>query len=166
MVLQDLLMTALRATLMYFILLVVVRILGKRSVGAIGAFDFVVALMLGEVVDEIIFGNVTLAKGLLALGVIAAWHFANEWASFRSQTIDKLTAGQPTVVVENGQFQRDALAKERMNEDEVLSQMRLQGLDKLEEVRCALVEPSGHVSFLLTEDAKAAQKGDLKHQPA
>jgi uncharacterized membrane protein YcaP (DUF421 family) len=163
---QDLMLTALRASLLYFVLLIVVRILGKRSVGAIGAFDLVVALMLGEVVDEAIFGDVSMVKGLLAIGVIAAWHFVNEWASFRSKTIDKLTAGEPTVVVEAGEFKREGLARERINESEVLSQMRLQGIDKLQEVQCATVETNGHISFIQTEDAKTAQKGDLKRQPA
>ena len=163
---RDLMLTALRATLIYFFLLLVVRVLGKRSVGAIGAFDLVVALMLGEVVDEAIFGDVSMVKGLLAISVIALWHFINEWASFRSKTIDQLTAGAPAVIVENGQFKRDVLAKERINENEVLSQMRQQGIEALEEVKCATVEPSGHISFIQTEDAKPAQKGDLKRQPA
>jgi uncharacterized membrane protein YcaP (DUF421 family) len=163
---QDLMLTALRATLVYFFLLFIVRLLGKRSVGAISAFDLVVALMLGEVVDEAIFGDVSMVKGLLAIGVIALWHFVNEWVSFRSKTIDRLTAGAPTVIVENGQFKRDALAKERINEAEVLSQMRLQSIDKLEDVQTARVEPSGHLSFIQVEDAKPVQKGDLKQQPA
>jgi uncharacterized membrane protein YcaP (DUF421 family) len=140
--------------------------LGKRSVGAIGAFDLVVALMLGEVVDEAIFGDVSMAKGLTAIGVIAVWHFVNQWASFRSDKIDRLTAGTPTVFVENGQFKRDALARERINENEVLSQMRLQSIDRLEDVKCATVEPSGHISFIETEAAKTVQKGDLERQPA
>lgn len=163
---QDLMLTALRATLIYFFLLLVVRVLGKRSVGAISAFDLVVALMLGEVVDEAIFGDVTMTKGLLAISVIAIWHFVNEWVSFRSKTIDRLTAGTPTVIVEKGQFKREALAHERINEQEVLSQMRLQGVDKLEDVESAAVEPSGHISFIRTEAARPLQKGDLKRQPA
>jgi uncharacterized membrane protein YcaP (DUF421 family) len=163
---QDLMLTALRATLIYFFLLLVVRLLGKRSVGAISAFDLVVALMLGEVVDEAIFGDVSMVKGLLAISVIGVWHLVNEWASFRSKTIDRLTAGEPAVIVEKGQLKHDVMAKERLNESEVLSQMRLQSIDKLEEVERATVEPSGHISFIQTEEAKPLQKGDLKRQPA
>ncbi len=163
---QDLMLTALRATLIYFFLLLVVRLLGKRSVGAVSAFDLVVALMLGEVVDEAIFGDVSMVKGLLAISVIAVWHFIDEWASARSKKIDELTGGKPTVVVEKGEFKRDKLAQERLHEDDVLSQMRLQGIDKLEEIERATVEPSGHISFIPTEAAKTVQKGDLKRQPA
>jgi uncharacterized membrane protein YcaP (DUF421 family) len=163
---QDLMLTALRATLVYFFLLLVVRLLGKRSVGALSAFDLVVALMLGEVVDEAIFGDVSMVKGLLAISVIAVWHFIDEWASFKSKKIDELTGGKPVVVVEKGKFKEDALARERLNPDEVLSQMRLQGIDDLAEIERATVEPNGHISFIQIEAAKTVQKSDLKRQPA
>lgn len=158
---QDLVLTALRATLIYFFLLVVVRLLGKRSVGSIGAFDLLVALMLGEVVDEAIFGDVTLAKGLLAISVIGAWHFVNGWASYRSETIDRLAGGTPTVLVKGGEFQRDALARERLNEAEVYSQMRLNSVEELDDIEEAILEPSGHISFRLREAARPLEKGDL-----
>jgi uncharacterized membrane protein YcaP (DUF421 family) len=61
---SELLFTALRATFVYFFLLLVVRILGKREIGATSAFDLIVALILGEVVDEIIYGDVTLLQGV------------------------------------------------------------------------------------------------------
>jgi uncharacterized membrane protein YcaP (DUF421 family) len=159
---QDLAMTALRATVIYFFLLVVIRILGKRAVGQSSAFDLLVALMLGEVVDEAIFGDVSMTKGLLAIGVIAAWHFANEWASFRNQRIDELTGGTPTVLMEHGQFKPEALAHERLNEAEVLSQMRLQGIENTADVKRATLEPNGHISFIQEDDAQPAQKQDLQ----
>lgn len=86
---QDLMLTALRASLIYFFLLFVVRILGKREVGNTSAFDLIVALMLGEVVDEAIYGDVSMAKGMLAIGVIAVWHLINSWASYRNKTVQR-----------------------------------------------------------------------------
>jgi uncharacterized membrane protein YcaP (DUF421 family) len=70
---QDLLITALRASIIYFFLLLIIRLLGKRSIGNFGAFDLIVALMLGEVVDEAIYGDVTMLKAGLVILVIAAW---------------------------------------------------------------------------------------------
>jgi uncharacterized membrane protein YcaP (DUF421 family) len=161
--LNDLLLTAVRATLVYFFLLFVIRVLGKRSVGAISAFDLVVALMLGEVVDEIIFGDVSLVKGLLAISVIALWEFVNEWSSFKSKLIRRWTEGEPAVFVKNGKIQHAALAKERFSEAELFSQLRMQSVDEdeLEEVKQATLETSGHVSVLKREEAKPLQKSDL-----
>jgi uncharacterized membrane protein YcaP (DUF421 family) len=159
---QDLVLTALRASLIYFFLLVIIRLLGKRSVGPNSAFDLLVALMLGEVVDEAIFGDVSMVKGLLAIVVIAAWHFINEVVSFRSQKVDELTAGKPTVLMEHGQFKDEALAKERLNRNEVLAQMRLQSIDDTAEVKRATLEPSGQISFIKEDAAEPVQKGDLE----
>lgn len=163
---QDLMLTALRASLVYFYLLLVVRILGKREVGNTTAFDFIVALMLGEVVDEAIFGDVSMVKGLLAITVIGAWHLINSWASYKSKLVDKITGAEPTVLVEGGKFKQDALAKERLNEDEVFSEMRQMGIDDLKEVKKATLEPSGKISFIQEEWAKTLQKGDLKKAKA
>jgi uncharacterized membrane protein YcaP (DUF421 family) len=158
---HELLLTALRATIVYFSMLGVVRLMGKRSIGALGAFDLLVALMLGEVVDEIIYGDVTLAQGLLVVVVIAGLHFANEWASYKSKFVARLTESEPTVLIKNGKIQKDALASERLSEDELRSQLRLQSIDDLDEVQTARLEPSGHISAIKTEAAKPLQKSDL-----
>src|SRR5688500_66339 len=126
--LNELLWTALRATFVYLFLLVVVRLLGKLEIGSPNAFDLVVALILGEVVDEIIYGDVTVLQGVVAIVVVAIWHVVNSWASFKSDTIDKLTGAPPTVVVRNGQIQRKNLAKERLNESELFSELRMMGV--------------------------------------
>jgi uncharacterized membrane protein YcaP (DUF421 family) len=162
---QDLLHTALRASLVYLFILFVVRLLGKRSIGNLSAFDLIVALMIGEVSDEIIFGDVTLQKGFVAVVVIALWHFVNAWTSYRSKAIDKLTAGSPRVLVEHGQIHREALAAERLSEDELWSNLRMQGVEDLAEVRQACLEPSGHVSVLLEDWARPIEKRDLAQRP-
>ena len=158
---QDLLLTALRASLIYFFLLFVVRILGKREVGNATAFDLIVALMLGEVVDEAIYGDVSMAKGMLAIGVIAVWHLVNSWASYKSTFIHRLTGAEPTVIVENGKIKEDALGKERMHQDEVYTELRLMEVDDISEVKLATLEPNGQVSVLLEEWAKPVQKQDV-----
>jgi uncharacterized membrane protein YcaP (DUF421 family) len=153
-------LTALRASLLYFFLLVVIRLLGKRSVGAISAFDLLVALMLGEVVDEAIFGDVSMTKGLLAIGVIAAWHFVNEFASSRSDKIDQLTGGKPAVLMRHGKFDEKALASERINRNEVLAQMRLQSIDDTNDVKTAMLETSGKISFIKEKAAEPVTRAD------
>lgn len=159
---NDLLMTALRATLLYLGLLFVIRLLGKREVGNLTPFDLLVALMLGEVTDEIVYGDVSLAKGFVAIAVIAFWHVANSWGSYRSKLIDRLTADSARVLVEHGKIKGNAMAEERMSQAELESQLRMQGVDDLKEIKRATLEPSGHVSVIKEDWAKPVQKGDLK----
>ena len=125
------------------------------------AFDLIVALILGEVVDEIIYGDVTMLPGVVAIGVTALWHLVNSWASFKSAFIDKLTGASPTVMVKNGQVQRKNLAKERLNEEELLSELRMMGVDDIKEVKQATLEPNGKISVLQEDWAKPVQRQDL-----
>jgi uncharacterized membrane protein YcaP (DUF421 family) len=159
---NELLYTALRASFVYVFLLIVVRILGKREIGNTSAFDLIVALILGEVVDEIIYGDVTILQGVVAIVVVAIWHLVNSWASFKSEFIDKLTGAPPTVIVKNGQIQHKNLAKERLNENELLSELRMMGVDDIKEVKQATLEPSGKVSVIQEEWAKPVQRQDLQ----
>lgn len=162
---QELLMTAGRAVLVYVVFLIIIRLLGKRTVGNITPFDFLVALMLGEVVDEIIYGDVNLVQGFTAVVVIALLHWLNSWFGFKFPTFQQLTAGKSTVLIKNGQLQRDGMAKERMDEDEIWEELRLKEIDDLAEVKEARLETTGQVSVLREEWAKELQKGDLSPQP-
>ena len=99
---QELMLTAARAFAVYALMLVVIRALGKRTVGNFAAFDLIVALMLGEVVDEIIYGDVSFLQGTVAILVIAGAQSANAWLSWWDHGWDKILEGTPTVVVRNG----------------------------------------------------------------
>jgi uncharacterized membrane protein YcaP (DUF421 family) len=158
---QELLLTAGRATLVYFFLLLVVRLLGKREIGSISAFDLIVALILGEVVGDAIFGDGTLLQGGVAITVVAVWHYANSWASYKSPLISRITGGKPTVLVEKGKVLHDALAKERLNEEELYSEMRINSIGDIKEVKVATLETNGQISFVKEEWAQELQKGDL-----
>lgn len=160
--LQELALTALRATVIYFFLLVVVRLLGKRTVGHSTAFDFIVALILGEVVDEPIYGDVPLVQALLVIAVIGGWHAVNAYLSYRSQTFDRLTGGSPTVLIRDGQLDGRAMRRERVNESDLRSLLRLQQIDDLSEVKLATLEPNGGLSVIKTDRARELTKGDLR----
>ena len=158
---HELAMTAVRATLIYVFLLVVVRLLGKRTVGGATAFDFMVALILSEVVDEPIYGDVPFVQGVLVIGVIAGWHMVNSYLSARSERFDRLAGGEPTTLVKNGVIDRRRMRQERMNEEELWSLLRLQGIDDLKDIKEATLEPDGLLSVLKTEEARELQKRDL-----
>jgi uncharacterized membrane protein YcaP (DUF421 family) len=159
---QELALTALRATVIYFFLLVVVRLLGKRTIGHSTAFDFIVALILGEVVDEPIYGDVPLVQALLVIAVIGGWHAVNAYLSYRSQTFDRLTGGSPTALIRDGQLDRRAMRRERVNEGDLRSLLRLQQIDDLSEVKLATLEPNGGLSVIKTDRARELRKGDLR----
>lgn len=158
---RDLALTALRASMVYVFLLVVVRLLGKRTVGNFSAFDLIVALILGEIVDEPIFGDVPLVQAFVAIVVVASCHYLNSYLTSRNTAIERLTSGEPRVLVKDGKPVKEAMAIEHVNEEELMSLLRLHEIDDLREIKRATLEPSGTLSVIKTEEAKELQKGDL-----
>lgn len=157
---QELLIIAGRATIVYFFLLIVVRLLGKREIGTHSAFDLIVALILGEMVDEAIFGDVTLLEFGVAAVVIALWHVVNSFASYRSKQIHELTGGKETELIRDGKVLHNNLAKERLHEDELLAELRLVGLEEAAQVKLATLETSGQISVIQKDGGRPPGKPD------
>lgn len=158
---HELVMTAARGVLVYALMLVVIRLLGKRTVGNFTAFDLLVALMLGEVVDEIIYGDVTLAQGITAIVVVALAKFATAWLSSFGHGFEKVLEGKPREIIRHGVLDRAALRSEMMNEREAVAALRLHGISDLRQVRSAILEVDGQVSVILEPWAEPLQKGDV-----
>src|SRR5918995_4774226 len=158
---QELLLTTARALAVYVLMLIVIRALGKRTIGNFSAFDLIVALMLGEMVDEIIYGDVRFLQGTVAIVAIGAVAYADSWLAYANKRMEAVVEGKPTVVVRDGDFVRSGMRSERMNETDVLGHLRSQGIHDMREVHLAEVEHDGSVSVLKHSWAEPAQKADV-----
>jgi uncharacterized membrane protein YcaP (DUF421 family) len=161
MQLNELLLTSARAVAVYVLMLVVIRALGKRTIGNFSAFDLIVALMLGELVDEIIYGDVRFTIGMVAIVTLAGLAAADSWASYKFQRVQSLTEGKPTVIVRNGEFVWTGMRAERLNEQDVWAMLRLQGILDMREVYLATLETDGELSVLKHDWADRAQRADV-----
>ena len=158
---RELMLTAARACAVYVFMLVVIRALGKRTVGNFSAFDLLVALMLGEMVDEIIYGDVLFIQGAVAVVAIAALAYTDSWLAYFGHGLDTALEGTPTIVIRDGEFDRKGMRAERMNEPEVLAHLREEGIHDMREVHLAIVETDGTVSVLKHAWAEPARKADV-----
>lgn len=163
---NELMLTAARAVAVYALMLVVIRLLGKRTVGNFAAFDLLVALMLGEVVDEIIYGDVSFLQGTIAIVTVAWAQSANAWLSWRGQGARKLLEGAPTPIIRDGRLLPDGMKKERMNIRDVMAHLREQSIRDVREVHLATVEDDGTVSVLLREWAEPVRRADVDQKAA
>jgi uncharacterized membrane protein YcaP (DUF421 family) len=157
----ELILTAARAAAVYVFMLIVIRALGKRTVGNFSAFDLLVALMLGEVVDEIVYGDVRFIQGAVAIVVIAALAYTDSWLAYFDHGMEAILEGKPTIIVRDGRFDRAGMRSERMNEKDVLAHLRSEGIHDMREVHLAVVELDGSVSVLKHAWAEPAQKADV-----
>ena len=158
---SELLRTAGRTLAVYVLMLAVIRALGKRTVGNLSAFDLLVALMLGEVVDEIIYGDVRFIQGTVAIVTLGAVTYADSLLSYWDHGMEAVLEGKPTIVVKRGEFDRRGMRQERMNEKDVLGALRMQGVRDMREVEYAAVEHDGTVSVVPFDWAQPVIKADI-----
>ena len=162
----ELLITAGRAVAVYVLMLIVVRALGKRTVGNFSAFDLLIALMLGEVVDEIIYGDVRFVQGTVVIVTLGAVAYGESLLSYWDHGMEALLEGKPSIVVKNGEFHRPGMRRERMNEKDVLGTLRMQGVRDVREVQYAVVEHDGSVSVVPFDWAMPVVKADVDREMA
>ena len=159
---QELLLTAARALGVYILMLIVVRALGRRTVGNFSAFDLLVALMLGEIIDEMIFADVPFIQGTVAMVTIGGLTYADSLLSYWDHGMQKLLEGTPAIVIKNGDFHPPGMRRERMNEKDVLGALRLNGVRDVREVKYAVVEENGTISIIAYEWAERVMRADVE----
>lgn len=156
-----LLMVAVRVTIVYAFLFVVVRLLGKRHLGIHSAFDLVVAIIMADLASEAIFGTVTLLHSLFAVGVIAVWHYTGRFLGYRYAGTHPWLTVKSRVLVRDGAIIPHALRAERLPESDLWSMLHEHGVEELDEVKLATLEPSGRLSVVRQEWARDARKADV-----
>jgi uncharacterized membrane protein YcaP (DUF421 family) len=159
---MELLETGARTAAIYVVMLLTIRLLGKRTIGNLTAFDMLIALILGDLAGDAIYGDVPFSKILVAVGVLAGLHYGNSWLTSRRPAAGRWLEGEPTRVVEHGRFVASGLRKERMSEAEALGELRLAGIEDLREVRLAQVENDGQLSVLREEWSEPARRSDVR----
>jgi len=146
--------TVLRAAIMYFALLILLRVAGKRTFAQLTPFDFVLLLIIGEATqqgltgeDFSITGAVILVATLVMIDVIMS--YVKQW----SPAADKWIDGVPVLLVDNGRLLKDRLERHRISEDEVLSAAReLRGLERMDQVKYAVLEATGKITVIAKSD--------------
>jgi uncharacterized membrane protein YcaP (DUF421 family) len=158
----DFMLTAGRTIVIYVVMLATIRVLGKRAVGNLTAFDMLIALIMGDLAGDAIYGDVPFSRALVAVTALAGLHYGNSWLSYRKPRLGEWLEGAPTPIVRAGRTVRPGLRKERMSEQEVQAELRLAGIEDLGEVKLAQVENDGHVSVIREAWAEPLRKADLE----
>lgn len=159
----------LRASVIFFILFLLVRVMGKRELGQMTPFELIVLVVIGDLVQQgVTHNDFSLFGALIAVVTIGFWGLVLSWATYLSHRAESLLDGEPRVIVRDGRVVNENLRRDRLTRAEILSEMRLAGIGQLSEVEWAILEPRGKMSFIRrqpggeeqptqhTEDAGAA----------
>jgi uncharacterized membrane protein YcaP (DUF421 family) len=158
---SDIASLLLRAAFTYIYLLALVRLSGKRTVAQGTPFDFVVALVVGDMPDDMIFGDIPLIQGVVAMGTLFALHLLVALRAYHSRAVDQLVNAPSELAIEGGQPRRPALARERISDMELMGMLRQHQIEELAVVEKGWLEPSGKLAVLKREQRKEAVKGDV-----
>ncbi len=136
-------------TLAYVTLVLFLRISGKRTLSKLNAFDLVVTVALGSTLSAILLQeSIALAEGATGLGLLILLQYLVTFASVRSNSVAKLIRSEPTLLVRSGSFCHDAMMRQRITEDEIMSAVRSNGSQGLDEVEAVVLESDGTLSII------------------
>jgi len=172
----------LRPVIVYLVLVLLLRLFGKRELAQLNPFDLVVLLSLSNTVQNAIIGEDNSVTG----GIIGAFSLlAINWlvvrVLFRSRKMTRALEGRATVLVRNGQIDQRALARESLSREELLAVIHRQGFEDVHQVRRCELEPNGtfyveafdpsvadkrHAELLTRLDALTREVAALRVQPA
>ena len=147
------LMVLYKTVMIYFIILLLIRIMGKREISRLSPFDLVVAIMIAELaVIPIEDKSLTLLEGLLPIIVLVILEISMSIISLKSNFLRGLINGRPEIVIKDGQVIYNVLKKARYNINDLLLQLREKDIFSIAEVKLALLETSGNLSVLRKEE--------------
>ncbi len=147
----------LRAVVVYGFLLVGLRMTGKRQVGQLAPFDFVLLMVLSNAVQNSMnAGDNTVTSGVVLVVALLVLNGFMSWLTFRSKTAELVLEGKPQILVHNGHVDQAVMARERITQHELLSAVRQMGLVGLDDVRVAILENTGRINVIpKTQDGAA-----------
>lgn len=142
----------LRACIVYFILLALIRASGKRTMGQFTPFDMLLVVLLGNAVQNALLGQDTsVGGGLLLASTLLILNWLVGLVSARSARMEALVEGVPVLLAHDGKVYKDVLRRELISRADFDKAMRASGCEDIEDIRTAVLETNGHIT-LVTRD--------------
>lgn len=152
----------LRATAMFAVLFLLLRLLGKRELSQMTPFELIVLVVMGDLVQQgVTHNDFSVTGALLAIVTFAFWGVVLSWATYLSSRAERWLESEPRVIIKDGILREENLRRDRITRREVESEMRLAGIASMRDVAWAILEPQGRISFI-----KADPGGEPSRQTA
>ncbi|PKM81231.1 MAG: hypothetical protein CVU89_10645 [Firmicutes bacterium HGW-Firmicutes-14] len=154
-----------RTLILYALVVVAMRVMGKRQIGQLQPFELVVALMLSELAAiPMENSGIPLINGITPILTLLVAQVTISYVSLRSNRARAIICGRPTVLVENGRIVEQELKRLRYNLSDLLEQLRAKNIPNIADVEFAILETSGHLSVVPKSQKRAVTPEDLNLQ--
>ncbi|MCW2986603.1 MAG: hypothetical protein JWR63_4173 [Conexibacter sp.] len=139
----------LRAAFVYVLILIVTRAVGRRELGQMAPADFILLIVVGDLVQQgVTQSDQSLTGATVVIATLSVLTVATAYVSFRFRRLRPLLEGDPIVLIADGAVQERALRRQRITDDELAAEARQQQIGSLAEVRYAILERGGQISFI------------------
>lgn len=138
-----------RATVIFAFVYLLTRTLGRRELSSMEPFDIILLVLIGDLVQQgVTQSDYSVTGALLAISTIALLTVLVSWTSFRFRRLRPILAGEPIVLIDDGEVIAANLRRQRLTVEEVEQEARLKQITSLEDVRWAILETNGQISFV------------------
>jgi uncharacterized membrane protein YcaP (DUF421 family) len=138
-----------RAAIIFFFVYALTRLLGRRELNSLEPFDLILLVVTGDLVQQGVTQNdESLTGALLAISTIGLLTVALSYLSFRFKRLRPILNGEPIVLIEDGELIEPNLRRQRLTRQEIGAEARLEGISAIEDVRWAILETDGRISFV------------------
>ncbi|MBL4969567.1 DUF421 domain-containing protein [Bacillus halotolerans] len=146
---EELLTITFRTVVLYFVILIIFRFMGKREIGELSILDLVVFIMMAEIavlaienVEDHLFHTILPMLVLMMIQVTFAY------ISLKNRNVRQLLDGKPTIIIKYGKIDENAMKSQRYNFDDLMVQLRENNIDRVADVSFAILEPSGKLTVV------------------
>ncbi|WP_069650943.1 DUF421 domain-containing protein [Caloranaerobacter ferrireducens] len=152
----------LRTTLGYFLALIMVRFMGKRSIGELSAFDIVLMTGVGHIMSSVALDKeLPLMEGILILSTIAVLEIALAFIAIKNRKIANIVNGKPTYLIKDGKLLKENMKKEKFNIYDLRQELRKKGIADENDVEKAIIEACGKFSVIKKYAEEPLRRKDL-----
>lgn len=154
-----------RGTITFLMLYILMRLVGRRESASVGMTDVLVIVLVADAASTGMNGNSqTLGDGFILVIVILFWSLFIDAMSYKFRWFRKLMKASPRALVQDGNFVRRTLRREFMTKDEVMTQLRLHGVEDVSQVHRAYLEPNGSISIVTDEEDDDAKRSAAQRE--
>lgn len=141
--------TILRGSLTYLFLFGLLRLVLKRQAGAVSISDLLVVVLIADAAQNAMASDYSsITDGVILVATIVAWSYGLDWLGYRFPHLQHLVHPSPLPLIKEGRMLRHNMYRELITEGELMSQLRKQGVEDLDEVEAAYMEGDGHISVI------------------
>jgi uncharacterized membrane protein YcaP (DUF421 family) len=139
----------LRAAIIYVLVFLFTRALGRRELSTLQPFDLILLIVIGDLIQQGVTQNDLSVTGVfMVLGTIGTLQVITSYLSFRFRRLRPILQGEPIVLVENGKLIERNMRRERLTFDDLAEKARLSEIGSVDDIRWAVLETNGDISFI------------------